>query len=371
MSSQADSIEKLKIEWTKQLYKEHSTICYAYELKLRPPLIVIMDFRSRWGHWDPLSRTLALSFQLILKHSWSTVLEIFKHEIAHQVVSELFQQEDQHGPFFRQACLILGVESWAQRAEVHTIPDLADLQHRVLSEKESLLLRRVEKLLALAQSPNEHEAHAAMKKVSELYETYNLETIETRENEEFATISITHRTKRIPYFHSQIASILTGYFNVRLIFANLYDPEVCTAYKSIDILGRPENVKLAEYVYWFLFNNLRLLWETYKETVSERGLVAKHSYYSGVLSGFEETLRLQKAQRQSPPSNCAGLITQEHARLKDFVSSKFPRLVNVRSGGRKARRSTYEAGLKQGKALVLHQGVKGTHAGQGGPHLIE
>ncbi|MBI2603441.1 MAG: DUF2786 domain-containing protein [Deltaproteobacteria bacterium] len=357
-----DSLEGKKKEWTKQLYQEHGAICYAYGIKLHLPLIVIMDFHSRWGHWDPLTRTLALSTQLIRKYPWGTVLEVLKHEIAHQVVSELWRQEEQHGPFFKRACECLGVEAWARRAEIHTVPDLASLQHREVSEKESQLLRRVEKLLALAQSPNEHEALAAMKKVSELYDTYQLENIEKQVEDEFASITIDHKLKRLPYFHAQIASILTGYFNVKAIFSAQYDPQDIAVYKTIELLGRPENVKLAEYVYWFLFNNLKLLWETYQISSKQRGLVAKHSYYSGILSGFEEKLRLQKMERR-PSVSSKSLMTQEHRHLEQYLALKFPRMTSVSRGNRRAQRSAFEDGVRKGQELVLHKGMNSSTNG--------
>jgi len=74
-----------------------------------------------------------------------------KHEMAHQFVHEVLgEQEAPHGPAFRATCARLGID---QRA--------GGLPQPAQSADQRRLLERVHKLLALAQSDNQHEAEAA------------------------------------------------------------------------------------------------------------------------------------------------------------------------------------------------------------------
>ncbi len=360
-------MESLKKLWTQQLYKEFDNICYRYRVGIRPPLIRIMDFSSRWGHWDAETRTLALATRLIAENSWDAVIEILKHEMAHQIVSELWGKDDQHGADFKKACNCLGVEAWAQKAEVHTIPSLSLLKNRKISEEEEALMRRVNRLLALTRSSNEHEAIAAMNKVTELYEKYNVSKIQEEHTEELTTLIIDHKLKRLASYHAHLASILSGYFPVCVIFSSLYDKQKLCEFKVIEILGKPEHVQIAEYVYWYLLNNLKALWSNYQELTNTKGLTAKNSYYLGVLKGFEEKLRKSQDTntQQTPPILDKSLIVKEsERRLKEYVKHKHPSLHTTSLYRRNRHSGIYADGLTKGKQINIHEGLK--HKPKGG-----
>lgn len=351
-------MEPFKKAWTLQLYSEYDDICFRHRVRLQKPLIRIMDFQSRWGHWDSESRTLAIATRLITEHSWPVVLEVFKHEIAHQYVDEALGIPDLHGSHFKEACERLGVEKWAQKAEIHT-SQLSELQSSKRSE-ENALFRRIERLLALAQSTNEHEALAAMNKVSELHEKYQIDQLKLEEAEEFHTLCIDHKLRRLPSYHGILASILTSYFSVKVIFSSLYDKEKMCEHKVLEILGRAENTKLAEYVYWYLYNMLNILWIQYQEKNKVQGLAAKNTYYSGVLNGFESKMRVsrkERTQRTKIASNEKSLIVLEQKRLEDYVHFKHPRLHTMRSVQRRSNAKIYEDGIARGRELSIHDGL--------------
>ena len=172
----SDDVKRLRVA---QLYKEHAEISWYHRAGLKPVVIQIAPMEKNWGTWDPFFRAITLSERLIKEHSWDVVLEILKHEMAHQYVSDQMglPREASHGPAFKEACKKLGVAAWAARA-TGDIPDIIpSLRERVLSRDDERLLDRVEKLLSLAQSSNEHEALLAMERVRELYAKHNLDKI--------------------------------------------------------------------------------------------------------------------------------------------------------------------------------------------------
>jgi hypothetical protein len=59
--------------------------------------------RSRLGRWIESTRTLEISRPLVLEQPWGIVVEVLKHEMAHQYVSEVLgeRHETAHGPNFR------------------------------------------------------------------------------------------------------------------------------------------------------------------------------------------------------------------------------------------------------------------------------
>src|SRR5687768_14795632 len=73
---------------------------------LRPPVVAYADAETRLGEWRPATRTMAISPVLVEEQPWGVVVEVLKHEMAHQYVSEVLQVFDEppHGPAFRRTC---------------------------------------------------------------------------------------------------------------------------------------------------------------------------------------------------------------------------------------------------------------------------
>ena len=81
----------LRRAWVSELYFEHETICWQYRVDLPKPFIEITNSKSEWGAWSAGSRALRISGVLILEYSWEITLNVFKHEMAHQIVSEVLR----------------------------------------------------------------------------------------------------------------------------------------------------------------------------------------------------------------------------------------------------------------------------------------
>lgn len=328
---------------------------------------------SRWGVWDPNTRTITLSRALIEGFSWDAVLDVLKHEVAHMIVNEEYNIPDHtHGDAFKRACRRLGISAWASASEsdmAETVPGKDTTQ---LSEEDQRLLKRVEKLLALADSSNEHEALLAMQRVRELYSRYNLERLRTSSAQsEFTSVIINHQRKQISQHQSAIASILTAHFFVEVVVANQYHAASNSQFRVIELLGSKQNVLMAEYVYYFLLNKLETLWRDYK-CGTDRGGVAKRSYFLGVLRGFDEKLSSQGAYKSQSgqtwhlsdvDKDTQALVAVADQELQNFVSYKHPRLVTRRISSTVRDYGSYEDGQKAGKDIVINKPIERSHSG--------
>lgn len=348
--------------WNERLYDEYKALLYQYRLTMRPPVIEIVDSLSTWGSWHPTTKRLAISRRLIEQHPWNIVLEILKHEMAHQMVSEVFCKVDQHGVHFRRACDKLAVASWAATA-TGTLPDkLASWREQALSEEEERLLRRAEKLLALAHSDSEHEAALAIERVRELYDRYHLDRIASRKVRDLVALIICEKKQRFSTVDSMILSILTGHFFVRAVYLTQWDAHDRKDYKAVELLGTRENVAMADYVLHYLRQRLRRLWEAYAQKTGRSGQVAARSFMIGVLAGFRDKLARPETTQSSQltnerPETETALVAQAHQELEDFMSRRYPRLTTRRwSTGQRDQRS-YEAGCSEGERLTIAKGV--------------
>ena len=288
--------------WSIQLLKEWENICFQYGVDLPKPSIEITDAESIYGSWTSGIRKITISSILVKNHSWDHVLEVLKHEMAHQMVSEYGSTDTSHGFLFEKSCNRLGVSAWARKATGNMPGNIAPVKHRVLSQEDEKLLRRAEKLLALAESDNENEALVAMERVQELYTKHNLKKIQKNESDSYSYRIINHKKKRASQTQAIIAGIISENYFVDVIFSSLYDPKTNETHKTLEIFGTDENVEMAEYVYFFLYNNISNLWNKYRKESGVSGK-SKKSYIHGILYGFSEKLKLQKNQLKSRKVN--------------------------------------------------------------------
>ncbi len=368
-----DSISR---SWLLQLVLEFRHIKDYYRVPLNQPFISINDSRTQFGSWQPLTRTLSLSRYLIEDYSWDVVLEIFKHELAHMWVSErgLDAKDDPHGLLFQDACRRLGVAPWARSANVEIDPNTARSQHRKLSEEKERQVRRIEKLLSLAQSSNPNEAALAMERARELSIQYQIEMQSEQRN--YTYVLINHKKKVMPAHQSSISSLLITHFYINCVSRSQYDAETRESHKVLEILGSVENVQIAEYVYWYLWRELPLLWDVYAKAQNpQKRRASRRSFYLGVLNGFRKKLSREKAKAEpTVPGDTAGtaqsLITLdknlEHIlsqELKGFVDERFPRLQKRSNNHSGLEADAYRSGVARGQTLDMRQGI-GSNTGQ-------
>jgi hypothetical protein len=370
--------ERLRSRWTAQLYLEAERITYQFRLKLSPAVVRIGDFSEPLARWNPAIRALEFSFGFIYAEAWEVVVEVLKHEMAHQIVDEIFRQNCGHGPYFKKAAAMLGLQSWAAVACID-LPRLALLKQRSrqLSPEQQRLMSRVHKLLALASSANQCEAELAMQKVHELYAGYQLSLLQELVKPDFISILIPSRQKRMATYQSLIASLLVKFFHVQVIHTSSYHALDCTEYKTLELCGVPHQVEMAEYVYHFLNERARAFWREHQKEQRQHPLSKKgqrpQAFYQGVIAGFTDKLQEQQERREAaatiatlqrtaapqPTARATALMrAQEERRLEEFVRSRHPRLHNCRVGRGGSSASLYAAGKKKGQQLVLHRPLK-------------
>ncbi len=96
--------EDIEIRWAAQLSREHKAISWLYGVNLTTPIIDISSGEKGLGYWSYKTNTLSISSHLIKTEVWDLVLEVLKHEMAHQYVSEYYDNADIHGSYFKMAC---------------------------------------------------------------------------------------------------------------------------------------------------------------------------------------------------------------------------------------------------------------------------
>ncbi len=256
----------LKTAWIKQLKADWKTANYHYfKDSMRLPSLELSSTEGVLGKWKgSYHRHLSISINLISNYTWEYVQEVLYHEMAHQYVEEVLgiREELPHGEAFKRICLENGIDhtatgdiqSWAEKRKSNST--ISSENHKVLD--------KVHKLLALAQSPNEHEAQNAMTKAHEFLLKHNLSLLDMQTKWNYIHKQIGEVGRRNP-IKTIISAIITRFFFVEAIWTFGYDQHKDQSGQVLEIYGTPENVEMAEYVYDYLQNISEFLWIEHKE----------------------------------------------------------------------------------------------------------
>lgn len=350
-----------------QLAREHRQICWLYRVALPTPVFEISSGRKRAGAWSDRFDCLNIASWLLEEHSWDVVVELLKHEMAHQYVRQVMGQHEEtaHGRAFQQACDRLGVHP-EFRAAQGSIPRL--LNNGTREKTVHPVLHKVEKLFALAKSPNQNEATLAMEKATALLRKHNLRRIHGSQTDGVDYLVIETGKKRFCAQNRTMAALLKNFFYVNVVFCDRFSVQAGETHKVIELTGAHENLLVAEYTYNFLVNRLETLWQEYKKQHKAKA-GEKKSYQIGILKGFEEKLRA--VERKDPwvakgeKSSHSSLVCAADPGLVRFYHSRYPRLRSIRRAGPRLRADTFDAGRKEGKNLVLHKGLHSSDGNRG------
>jgi hypothetical protein len=318
------------------------------------PQFALVASRGRLGRWVEATRTVELSRPLVLEQSWGVVVEVLKHEMAHQYVSEVLgeRHEGPHGPRFRAICHKLGIDgapSGMPAAEPHRAP-LGDAQR---------VGERIAKLLALAESPNVHEAEAAMAAAQRLLLKHNLELRVARAAQGYAFRHLGKPTGRTTEAERVLSLILGKHFFVEAIWVPVYRALEGKRGSVLEICGTPENLDIAEYVHGYLVETAERLWREHKTEHRIRGDRDRRTFLAGVMSGMSD-----KLARESKKNESAGLVWVADGDLESFFRRRHPYVRHVRYAGQR-RTDAYAHGREKGRSIVIHRGMKSETASRG------
>jgi len=214
------------------------------------------------------------------------------------------------------------------------------------------ILNKIQKLLALSNSPNENEALCAAQKASELMLKHHISRADVTDNGGAKKIVIESMAfeysdgKNKNKFNGALATTVAKFFNCYVFW---YGP-------NLQLIGRREDLDTVFYLYKAFKNQIGeladFLWEKESVTSKEHGKTWKHSFRFGMLTKLTERLNQQKAETVRTSSKTSLVVFNEvEIKVKDFVANLTLKKgigSQIRSG------SAYQLGYLTGDNLNLN-----------------
>ncbi len=343
----------LRVDLTSALLRELSDTwreinANHFRGRMRPPVLALSDVGSRLGQWNSATRTVSIDRRLVFEKPWSMVREVLKHEVAHQFVDEILGIHDQaaHGPAFEEACRRFGIDARATGLPAAPAGD----------DGGSPVLRRITRLLALAESPNVHEAEAAMKTAQRLMLKHNIDAKVAAAREGYAFVHLGVPRRRVEAAEHVLAGLLARHFFVEAIWVPSYLASEARGGRVLELCGTVSNLEVASYVHAFLLETAERLWREHKRRHEIDSDKERRRFQTGVMSGFAEKLKASAKEGQRE-----GLIWIGDPGLEAFLHQRYPRRTG--GGGIGVRlTAAYEHGREAGRNIVLHKPVQGSKA---------
>lgn len=320
--------------------------------RLRRPPLSWSESATTLGTWTTMPPGIALSVSLLTRYSWVTLIEVLKHEMAHQYVAEVLGKTDEtaHGPAFVKVCAERGIDA---RAAGRPDGDSDATDHTI---------DKIRRLLALAESANQHEAEAAMAAAQRLMLKYNLEEVERNKMRDFVIAHLGEPTGRVQESQRVLAGILRKFFFVEVLWISVWRPREAKRGSVLEVCGTKPNVEMAEYVHAFLMHSAERLWRQHKRERQIRQDRDRRRFHAGVMSGFYRKLDAERAPRAQE-----GLVWVGDEQLRAHFKVRYPRTTTLHyssSSGTEA----HSAGRAAGQSLVLHRGIQ--QGSSGGAKLL-
>ena len=338
--------EALRTSWIRKLmmWWKHYNSLYLDDA-LTMPVIRLGDGLSTLGHWQVEIRTLTISDAHIRRDAWVAVLDTLRHEMAHQYVHEVLgvHHEDPHGGSFRSACEKLRCSPSASTRK-------GDLDGE--PTEDDRILRLLQKVLSLANSPNENEAQAAMQKAHQLLMKYNIDLVALDKKRRFEMRTLGEVKGRHTSAELWLGSLLGRFFFVEVLWLQSYDAHRDQFGSVMQVYGTPENLDMAAYVYAYLNRVLDELWKSYRQLNAVQNNRERQRYFAGVLAGFYKKLAAQADSLEQTEA----LIWKGDTQLQAFFRYNNPHVQTRQSGGVRATEA-YRAGLQDGQNVVIHKPV--------------
>lgn len=321
------------------------------------------DDKSVQGLWNNDKNTILIqrkwSLEQIKNGRWIAIDAVIRHEMAHAIVDQILIPNNQlsdkaHGSLFRHACSMVGYNPTTD-----TVKE---------TDAECRLRMRIEKLLNLGTSTNEHEASLAIQKAHELMIRHSVKELMSDDSQfyvEIPRMSFFTQTRRPSPIYLLNNFCLNQFPTVQSIWTQeqrlmeseihpIFAGKICH-YRCLEFMGPKSLVEQVAYTFDFLFKVGTDLYNTYKKINLEKGNDSfghQKSWWRGFLSGIEMDLNKVTKDLQKE-----GLVLTADSRLAEAFKARYPKTIGLGSFTYSHHSEAHTAGKSAGNKTKISKGI--------------
>lgn len=228
-------------------------------------------------------------------------------------------------------------------------------------EKQESVMGKIQKLIALAASANEHEAESAMRHCGHILQKWNLsmEDIRGKDETDMINLKVRGRRDRCNRWEAILCNGIAQAFGAKVVMLPGFP-------WHMSILGVKQDVEMVKHFYIYL----RTLVPNWADNNISRKqmpelknsgqiISAKNSYCRGMTSTIcKRMVQLYEARKEVEPNTSLALIRVREGEVAEFLNQEFPKLRSNKSAPIK-NGDAFMQGLKDGKDVSLVKPIEG------------
>ncbi len=311
------------------------------------------DHDKTLGFFDSNLYQIGVNINLFSKDE-EILKNILRHELAHFYLQISCKESYQaHGKEFKA---LFSKFSWDHNFNKASIE--LNLE-QIINNK---IIKKIEKLLNLANSPNQYESELASKKAHHLLKKYNIENINNIEQDTYVVRTLEFK-RRNPIVEG-VYEVIKNYFVYPVI-----NQGPTGGY--LEIIGTRTNVIIAEYIASYLTHSINTIWNEQKDKHNLKGIVAKNSF---IRSFFKElSHKLEKENKEMEVNDqvksdhlCEKVQSDElilfeknhQLQLAKRVQQVHPRLSRLRQSSKKNDSNASKLGKKKAQNFKIKSALE-------------
>ncbi len=316
---------------------------FLYNKHYIPFQVVAFEHKSTLGFFDSHSYQIGINKILMYSSEVKTISNILRHEIGHLFTYLKHGSNiSPHGHEYHTVCRSFGWNKEVYESKTKLKLDTTQ------ETKETKIIAKVQKLLALASSSNQFEAEQATIKANQILLKHNLELVNQKHSQNIPTTYVkrTLHGKRCTQKHKAIYQILKHFF-VTPIFNYGHNGFY------LEVIGEKTNIILADYIASFLDYELDNLWKHAKISNSKmKGTNAKNNFMKGISKGYSQKINSIHQQIEKKSLICLNNSLENH------FKRAYPRTGNLKSSTSNFCQDSHNLGQIMGKKLSINPAIK-------------
>jgi len=206
------------------------------------------------------------------------------------------------------------------------------------------IVEKVQKLLRLSKSDNEHEASLAMANANKLLLKYNLEMSDVDEIDINEILEETVMSgKRMISWKLLLLNAIMDLNNCTIITHNRIRGE-----KSVKAIGKKQNIAISMSMFDYVCKTM----DRKLKHFSGDAFAFRMGFTSAIQQKVREIIQSRKTDVQM--SDCTALVVQEKALVKQFIDEKYNNLKSKSLNTKGVDRQGYMAGMNEGRNVSFN-----------------
>jgi hypothetical protein len=268
-----------------------------------PIRLVAIDDAQRLGYFDPDRCTIAVHRRMMYSAKDRVLANLLRHELAHYFSYIAYHEsgldDHAHGAQFQSTCEFYGLAPEVRRSTC----DVAAENDEIAGELENeAIIAKIQRLLSLSESDNEHEAALALLRANELMLRHNLDATSAAggdASEIEYCVKIVIPCRRSSPRVSAIADILTEFF--------VYPVQTSA---GLEVTGTRANVEQAAYIAQVLDRSLAASWKRARSNHPGQRLLEK-PFMEAAVESYLGKLQTAKAQHSAQDQRALATLADE------------------------------------------------------------